>query len=81
MFVCNTCIPHIIPNASVSMGVAPPQMLDPPNLGGLKRACQRYIDEVAELGGKVDDDYPHYIFEEAVQALFGPEVFKWINKR
>lgn len=42
--------------------------------------CQKYID------GIFDEDYPpkdmdHYIFEAAMNAVFGNDVWEWINAR
>jgi hypothetical protein len=48
---------------------------------GLRSLCQSYIDELAKEEGYVDEDLEHYIFEAAMEACFGKDVWKWINAR
>jgi hypothetical protein len=59
-----------------------PETVKNPDLSQLKKICQQYIDAVAS-GNYCDDtnsDYKHYIFEEAITAFFGKDVFNYINK-
>ena len=46
----------------------------------LIKVVDAYIDEV-ENQGYADDDFEHYIYEEALKAFYGKDVFKWINWR
>lgn len=57
-----------------------PKLLEKPDLIQLISTCQGYIDE-ADKEGRVDEDMTQYIFEAAMQALYGKDVFKWINKK
>ena len=57
-----------------------PQQLKEVDLTGLRRVCQEYIDSLAN-DGWVDDDLSYYIYEEAMQAIFGEDVFEWIDKQ
>ncbi len=57
-----------------------PIMLDNPNFECLKKLCQLYIDELDDVG-YADDDTKHYIFEEAMMAFFGKDVWKYINEK
>ena len=50
-----------------------------PHLTALVATIEGYLNELEGPDG-VDDDTEHYIFEEAVKALYGPEIFQWINK-
>ncbi|MEK6881970.1 MAG: hypothetical protein AABY22_20295 [Nanoarchaeota archaeon] len=40
--------------------------------------CEDYIRQLEEEK-YVDEDTEHYIFEVAMEAVFGKEVWKWIN--
>jgi hypothetical protein len=55
-----------------------PNQLENPNFEALKKVCAEYIQEVA-AGGYVDDDFVHYIFEASIEALYGKEVWKFVN--
>ena len=55
-----------------------PQFLANPDFTSLQKIRQSAIDELAET--KVwDEDNCQYIYEAAMIACFGPEVFKWIS--
>ncbi len=60
-----------------------PIVIKDPSLKNLIDACQDYIDLI-ETGFSCDDildDYKQFIFEEAMEAIFGKKVFDWINMR
>ena len=57
-----------------------PTRLATPDLLTLEDLCFRYLDDIAK-GGYVDDDYDEYIYEAALEAIYGKDVFKWINAR
>lgn len=46
----------------------------------LIQVCEERINEL-ELDPSDDSDTPHYIYEEAMQAVYGNDVFDWINER
>lgn len=48
------------------------------DLTSLRKICDRYMHEVVD--GWVDSDTDHYIVEEALKTIYGPEVFDWINE-
>lgn len=39
--------------------------------------CESYVNEAAT--GYVDEDLKQYIFEEAMKAVFGNDIFDYIN--
>lgn len=56
-----------------------PKPVAQPDLSDLTKLCEDHLVEVEE--GKEDEDTAHYIYEEAMKAVFGPKVFDWINKK
>ena len=42
--------------------------------------CLDYMRDL-ERQGWADDDYEHYIYESAIEAVFGKDVWKYINSR
>lgn len=54
-----------------------PKKLDEMNFEPVISMVEDYIEEVK--AGHVDDDTKHYIFEAAVTAVFGRDVWKYIN--
>lgn len=60
-----------------------PPLLDPPNFDLLKKTVVEYMDAVesVEQGGYVDEDFQHYIFEEAIKAFYGNDAWAFINER
>lgn len=59
---------------------ARPQPVKEPDLSKLITMTQDYLKGLAE-NGFTDDDSKHYIYEEAMMALYGRDVFKWINEQ
>jgi hypothetical protein len=59
-----------------------PKILETPDISGLMRICQEYMDFVDNDEEYYEDnDYNQYIFEEAMKSLFGEKVFDFINER
>lgn len=58
---------------------AKPKAVADPDLSDLRQTCQAYIDAVA-MRDYVDEDLPHWIFEAAMKAIYGKDVFNWINR-
>ncbi len=40
-------------------------------------ACEAHIQEL--IDGRVDSDADHYIYENAMEAIYGKDVFDWVN--
>jgi hypothetical protein len=57
-----------------------PQRIENPNFKVLIEMCQSYLDQVTDLGF-VDEDVKEYIFEGAMCAVFGDDVWSFINSR
>ncbi len=57
-----------------------PELLPEPDFAQVIKLCQSYIDQL-DKEKYVDDDLEHYIFEAAIAACFGKDVWKWVNKR
>ena len=52
------------------------------NLEELRKICQEYIDFVdSDDEYYEDNNFDQYIFEKAMIALYGENVFKWLNER
>ena len=60
--------------------VSAPQPREMPNYSQLIAVCHDYIHELATLG-YADEDYPHYIYEAALTAIYGEDVWKFINSK
>lgn len=43
--------------------------------------CQSYIDQLAESEPYADDKLRQYVFEAAMAAVFGKDVWIWVKKR
>jgi len=56
-----------------------PKMISDPNLQNLKDACKEYIDSIKDNGRHMKDG-EHWIFEAALEAIYGENVFDWVNK-
>lgn len=55
-----------------------PKQLEVLNCEPMRKACQQYIDEIVE-NKYVDEDLKQYIFECAMETIFGKDVWNWIN--
>jgi len=58
---------------------AKPKPIDSPDWSDVVECCIFYIDEL-HTKGYAHSDSKQYIFEEAVSAVFGRTVWKWINE-
>lgn len=45
----------------------------------LAKLCDDYLDEV-ESGGTDDSDIEHYIFESALELMYGTDVWEYVNQ-
>lgn len=61
-----------------------PKQLTKINLEALRQACQEYVDFVdndEEYHEDLQDDYEHEILEQALMAVFGKDIYDWVNAR
>lgn len=58
-----------------------PEQLNVVDLVKLRELCQSYIDYLDSEDYSEDNDYDHYIFEEAMNALYGPSVWGYVNSK
>lgn len=58
-----------------------PEIVDVPDYTSLRKICGAHISFLAN--GKVNDanTLEHYIFEAAMETLYGADVFDWINRQ
>lgn len=57
-----------------------PRSIDNPDITRLQNICCEYINDLAS-DGYVDEDYEQYIFEAAMETVFGKDVWKFINDK
>lgn len=57
-----------------------PKPLESPNFKNLIELVEKSIPEYLE-NGHVDDDFDHYVFEAAMEAIYGKNIWKWWNKQ
>lgn len=49
--------------------------------GNLVRVCRAYIDQLADPKGKRDpEDQEHYIFEKALELVYGGRIWGWVKE-
>jgi hypothetical protein len=60
-----------------------PEQLQQFNLDELLLQCEQYMNDIesGELHEDGQSDLQHYIFEAAMKAFYGPDVFDWINSK
>ena len=57
---------------------APPDQLEEVDLTSLRAEAKNYIDTLHETGRQPKDS-DHYMFENVMKTLYGPDIFDWIN--
>jgi hypothetical protein len=57
-----------------------PKQIERPDLTRLRQSCQTYIDTLADKGYPPKDG-DHYIFETAMNTIYGDRVWSWVNER
>lgn len=55
-----------------------PTIINPGMTEKLINGCKEYIDLISQKQPIHDSE--HFIFEAAVEAVFSPSIWKWINK-
>ena len=58
-----------------------PRPLANPDLKRLIATTESHIESMETGEYHEDNDDAHYIYEEALKAVYGPKVFEWINKK
>ena len=57
-----------------------PKPVENPDFSTLIETCQKNIDFLVTEGGD-DSDWEYWIYEAAMEAVFGKVVWDWINER
>lgn len=55
-----------------------PKPLEKADLSILKTLCREYVETDPD---ELDDDLEHYIFEAAIETIYGKDVWKFINSK
>ena len=55
-----------------------PAPLENPDFSRLLKTCEAVMNDYERDGRSKDNG--HYIYEEAMQAVYGDNVFEWINQ-
>ncbi len=58
---------------------AKPKAIDNPDFSEVKTICQDIIETIADGQYNEDNDDARYLYEAVMKALFGKDVFRWIN--
>lgn len=59
---------------------ARPQPLDNPKFGRLIDTVEDYMHYCHNEDYCEDNDYRQYVFEEALAAVYGPDIFTYLNR-
>ncbi len=57
-----------------------PEQLKNPDFSGLILVCESHLQQIDEEE-REDNDSEHYIYEAAMEAIYGSDVWKFINKK
>ena len=60
---------------------AKPTAKENPDFRGLIELCEDYVNDIDSGKTGEDSDYDGYIYESALEAVFGSEIFDWIKQR
>lgn len=59
-----------------------PQPLANPDFSKVQKMVIEHVAGYADSDNcRDDEDDTHYLFEAAVEAIYGPNIWKWINKQ
>ena len=59
-----------------------PQQKQEINIDELKAECQEYMDRLEKgMSEDAQSKYPHWIFEKAIEAFYGEEVWDWVIEK
>lgn len=56
-----------------------PKQLENKNFAQVIAQCQSHIDDMCNENYCDDNDNEHWIYEAAMEAVFGKDVWNWIN--
>ncbi len=59
---------------------AAPKPVKTPDWGVVIKMCGEYINSIVKGDPRQDDDFDQYLCGEVMQAIYGGNVFDWINK-
>jgi methionine salvage enolase-phosphatase E1 len=59
---------------------AAPRPVANPNFDDLRETVIRGVEETVESGYQ-DEDFKHYVYEAAVQAVYGKSFWEWKRKK
>jgi hypothetical protein len=59
---------------------AKPKPIESPDWTGVQATCESYVEALFRRG-YVDSDDKQWIFEAAMEAVFGKDVWPWVNSR
>ena len=55
-----------------------PKIIKNPDLTRLEKLLKDYIEAIIKEGGM--KDIKHWVYEEAMEALYGKTIWDWVNK-
>jgi hypothetical protein len=55
------------------------KQVDPKQLEALRDACKNYATQIG--GGFVRNDAEHWIFEAAIELVYGKDIWEWMNRK
>jgi hypothetical protein len=58
-----------------------PKPIENPDLTELIKVCEGHFNTLDKGEGGDDNDDDHYIYEEALKAIYGENVFDYVNSR
>ena len=58
-----------------------PKMQKCPDYTDLQHSCQAYVCAIATNTYHEDNEDQHYIFEAALEALYGKSIWDWIQEQ
>ncbi len=56
-----------------------PKIFTECNFTYLSELCKKYIENLA-TGNDDSEDFKNYIFEAAIEAVYGEQIWKWVNE-
>jgi hypothetical protein len=58
-----------------------PKALETPDFAALKKVCDEYIKFLESEDYHEDNDFDNYIFEAAMDAIYGPKIWDFVNEK
>lgn len=57
-----------------------PEFLSQIDVQAILKSCENYMDYLHSENYHEDNDYSQYMFEDMMKAVYGNNIFKYINK-